>query len=191
MPNSWRVEKLGLDADAAVARQVGLVDPLRDHALDTEVLPRLEDTLARPMRSFAKPRPGPAPGASASPFKPRLPALRAGRNEDEAALWDALHVTRSGENGPAGRRLLAWRALAAGSVGQWRSAITVAAEALDLPGDGALQAATDAARACARPPPLVVARTFKLASRTLRGKHPRRGRGTANLRRESFSYNFD
>ena len=32
--------------------------------------------------------------------------------------------------GPAGRRLLAWRALAAGSAGQWRSAIARAAEAL-------------------------------------------------------------
>src|SRR5271170_3742616 len=46
---------------------------------------------------------------------------RAGRSEDEAALRDALHLTRSGADpGPAGRRLLAWRALAAGSVGQWR-----------------------------------------------------------------------
>src|SRR5271154_4528053 len=66
---------------------------------------------------------------------------RAGRSEDEAALRDALHLTRSdADPGPAGRRLLAWRALAAGSVGQWRSAIGIAAEALDLPGDDALQA---------------------------------------------------
>ena len=56
---------------------------------------------------------------------------RAGRNEDEAALRDALHLTRSGADpGPAGRRLLAWRALAVGTVGQWRSAIARAAEAL-------------------------------------------------------------
>ena len=41
---------------------------------------------------------------------------RAGRNEDEAALRDALHLTRpGGDPGPAGRRLLAWRALAVGT----------------------------------------------------------------------------
>ena len=34
--------------------------------------------------------------------------------------------------GPAGRRLRAWRALTAGSAGQWRSAIAVAADALDV-----------------------------------------------------------
>src|SRR5271170_2062638 len=88
---------------------------------------------------------------------------RAGRSEDEAALRDALHLTRSGADpGPAGRRLLAWRALAAGSVGQWRSAIAVAAAALGLPGDDALQAAIEAAGACAagaRPAPFAAART--------------------------------
>jgi hypothetical protein len=74
---------------------------------------------------------------------------RAGRNEDEPALRDALHLTRSGADpGPAGRRLRAWRALAAGSAGQWRSAIAVAADALNLPGDDALQAAIEAAEAC-------------------------------------------
>ena len=124
------------------------------------------------MRSCAKTRPGPAPGASASPCEPRPPASpRAGRSEDEAALRDALHLTRSGADpGPAGRRLRAWRALAAGSAGQWRSAIAVAAEALDLPGDDALQAAIDAAEACAagaRPAPFAAARTFELASRAL------------------------
>ena len=86
---------------------------------------------------------------------------RAGRSEDEAALRDALHLTRSGADpGPAGRRLLAWRALAAGSAGQWRSAIAVAADALDLPGDDALQAAIEAAEACAaghRPAPFAAA----------------------------------
>ena len=96
---------------------------------------------------------------------------RAGRNEDEAALRDALHLTRSGADpGPAGRRLRAWRALAAGPAGQWRSAIAVAADALDLPGDDALQQAIDAARACvagARPAPFAAARTFELASRAL------------------------
>jgi hypothetical protein len=98
---------------------------------------------------------------------------RAGRSEDAAALRDALHLTRPGADpGPAGRRLRAWRALAAGTIGQWRSAIAVAAEALGLPGDDALQAAIEAAAACAeghRPAPFAAARTFALASRTLRG----------------------
>src|SRR5277367_1634235 len=58
---------------------------------------------------------------------------RAGRNEDEAALRDALHLTRPGADpGPAGQRLRAWRALAAGTIGQWRSAIARAADALDV-----------------------------------------------------------
>ena len=76
---------------------------------------------------------------------------RAGRNEDEAALRDALHLTRPGADpGPAGRRLRAWRALATGSAGQWRSAIARAAAALGLPGDDALQAAIEAARGLRR-----------------------------------------
>ena len=99
---------------------------------------------------------------------------RAGRNEDEAALRDALHLTRPGADpGPAGRRLRAWRALAAGSAGQWRSAIAGTAAALDLPGDETLQAAIEAAAACAagaRPAPFAAARTFALASRTLAGE---------------------
>src|SRR3984957_6125167 len=71
---------------------------------------------------------------------------RAGRKEDEAALRDALHLTRSGTDpGPAGRRLRAWSALAAGPVGQWRSALAVAAERLQIPSDEALQAAIAAA----------------------------------------------
>src|SRR5271170_2657802 len=96
---------------------------------------------------------------------------RAGRNEDEPALRDALHLTRSGADpGPAGRRLRAWRALAAGSTGQWRSAIAVAAAALDLPGDDALQAAIEAAGACAagaRPAPFAAARAFELVTRAM------------------------
>ena len=92
------------------------------------------------MRSCAKIRPGPAPVLSASRSPPPPPAWRrAGRNEDEAALRDALHRTwPGGDPGPAGRRLLAWRALAAGSAGEWRSAIAGAVSALDLPGDDAL-----------------------------------------------------
>ena len=87
---------------------------------------------------------------------------RAGRSEDEAALRDALHLTRPGADpGPAGRRLLAWRALAARSVGQWRSSIAAAAEVLGVPHDEALQEAIDAAEACAagaRPAPFAAAR---------------------------------
>src|SRR5271170_8241914 len=72
---------------------------------------------------------------------------RAGRSEDEAALRDALHLTRSdADPGPAGRRLLAWRAVTAGSVGRWRSAIAVAADALDVRAlDGLPQAIAAAA----------------------------------------------
>jgi hypothetical protein len=96
---------------------------------------------------------------------------RAGRSEDEPALRDAHHLTRSGADpGPAGRRLLAWRALAAGPAGQWRSAIAGAAAALALPGDDALQAAIEAARACAagaRPAPFAAARTFELVTRAM------------------------
>ena len=69
-------------------------------------------------------------------------ASRAGRSEDEAALRDAFHLTRPGvDPGPAGRHLLAWRALTAGSAGQWRAAIAVAAEALEVRRDEALQTA--------------------------------------------------
>ena len=97
---------------------------------------------------------------------------RAGRSEDEPALRDALHLGRPGADpGPAGRRLLAWRALAAGSAGQWRSAIAVAADALDVRAHEGLPQAIDAAEACAeghRPAPFAAARAFELASRTLR-----------------------
>src|SRR5271168_3336741 len=96
---------------------------------------------------------------------------RAGRNEDEPALRDALHLGRPGADpGPAGRRLLAWRALATGSTGQWRSAIAIAAAALGLPGDETLQYAIEAAEACAeghRPAPFAAARAYCLATRAL------------------------
>jgi hypothetical protein len=96
---------------------------------------------------------------------------RAGRNEDEAALRDALHLTRPGADpGPAGRRLLAWRALAAGSAGRWRSAIARAADALDVRALDGLPQAIDVAEACAeghRPAPFAAARTFERASRAL------------------------
>jgi Protein of unknown function (DUF1403) len=110
---------------------------------------------------------------------------RAGRSEDEAALRDALHLTRSGADpGPAGRRLLAWRALAAGSVGQWRSAIARAAEALDFPPSEALQAAIDAAAACVaghRLAPFAAARAHELARRALTPAAGRAGAAESEL----------
>src|SRR5271166_974526 len=46
---------------------------------------------------------------------------RAGRTEDEAALRDAFHLSRPGNDpGPAGKLLLAWRELAARPTRQWR-----------------------------------------------------------------------
>src|SRR5271170_3571577 len=96
---------------------------------------------------------------------------RAGRSEDEPALRDALHLTRSGADpGPAGRRLLAWRALAAGSAGQWRSAIAGAADALGVRAVDGLPQAIEAAEACAeghRPAPFAAARAYCLATRAL------------------------
>jgi len=96
---------------------------------------------------------------------------RAGRNEDEAALRDALHLSRPGADpGPAGRRLRAWRALAAGSAGQWRSALAFAAELLQIASDEALQAAIAAAEACVASPrlaPFAAARAHELARRAL------------------------
>jgi Protein of unknown function (DUF1403) len=90
----------------------------------------------------------------------------AGRAEDEAALRDALHLTRPGADpGPAGRQLVAWRALTAGSTGQWRSAVGVAAEALSAPQDAALHDAVEAAKTCAaekQPAPFAAAKTFQL-----------------------------
>jgi uncharacterized protein DUF1403 len=110
---------------------------------------------------------------------------RAGRSEDEPALRDALHLGRPGADpGPAGRRLLAWRALAAGPVGHWRSAIVVAAAALDVPGDNALQAAIDAAQACAaslRLAPFAAARAHELARRALTPAAGRGGAGESEL----------
>ena len=54
---------------------------------------------------------------------------RAGRAEDEARLRDALHLRRPGDDaGPAGRRLMAWRALTARSAGLWPQSVEAAAE---------------------------------------------------------------
>src|SRR5271170_7241191 len=110
---------------------------------------------------------------------------RAGRNEDEAVLRDALHLTRAGADpGPAGRRLRAWRALAAGSVEQWRSAIELAAEALDFPPSEVLQAAIAAAEACVaspRPAPFAAARAHERARRALTPAAGRAGAAESGL----------
>ena len=96
---------------------------------------------------------------------------RAGRTEHEAALRDAFHQTRPGADpGPAGRHLLAWRELSARSAGHWRSSFHAAAAVLGVPRDEALQAAVDAAEACAaggRPAPFAAAQVFALARRAL------------------------
>jgi hypothetical protein len=96
---------------------------------------------------------------------------RAGRAEDAAALRDAFHLTRPGADpGPAGRRLLAYRALTAASPARWRSQIERAAEALDIARDEALQSAIEAAAVCAdgnRLAPFAAARCHQLALRAL------------------------
>jgi hypothetical protein len=80
-------------------------------------------------------------------------------------------LTRPGADpGPAGQRLLAWRELSARSVGHWRSSFKVAAAALGVAHDEALQEAVDAAEAGAgdkQPAPFAAARVFGLARRTL------------------------
>ena len=106
---------------------------------------------------------------------------RAGRSEDDAVLRDAFHLTRPGADpGPAGRHLLAWRALTSSSAGQWRAAIAVAAETLQAPMDAALQTAIDAAEACRTGPrlaPFAAARAYHLARRALAPAEGRAGEG--------------
>jgi len=133
------------------------------------------------MRSCVKTHPGPAPGVAASPCAPRPPASRA----PAATRTRRRCATRSTSLAPApildprDRRLLVWRALAAGSAGQWRSAIVVAAAALDVHAPEGLPQAIDAAEACAeghRPAPFAAARAHELARRALT---PPAGRGGA------------
>jgi hypothetical protein len=94
-------------------------------------------------------------------------ARRAGRTEDEASLRDAFHLSRPGaDHGPAGKHLLAWRELSARSVGHWRSSFKVAAAALGVAHDEALQEAIEAA-GDKRPAPFAAARVFGLARRAL------------------------
>jgi len=72
--------------------------------------------------------------------------------------------------GPAGRRLLAWRALMSASLGRWRTQIERAAEVLEIPRDDVLQAAIEAAATCADshlPAPFAAARASQLARRAL------------------------
>jgi hypothetical protein len=104
-----------------------------------------------------------------------------GRTEDEAALRDALHLSRPGADpGPVGRFLLASRELASRPTRQWRSSIAAAAEVLRVPHDDALEGALDAAEACAasaRPAPFAAARVFALARRALTSGAGRRSPG--------------
>ena len=75
---------------------------------------------------------------------------RSNRAEDATALRDAFHLTRPGADpGPAGRSLLAWRALTAASPTRWRAQIERAAYALGAPHKEALRSAVEAAAACA------------------------------------------
>jgi Protein of unknown function (DUF1403) len=94
-----------------------------------------------------------------------------GRAEDEGALRDAVQFTGADADcGPAGRTLLAWRALTTGSTGQWRGAILRAAEALAIPQSEALHAAIAAADTCTGGPeaaPFAAAKTFALAKSAL------------------------
>jgi Protein of unknown function (DUF1403) len=109
---------------------------------------------------------------------------RAGRTEDEAALRDALHLSRpGGDPGSAGRFLLANRELAARPTRQWRSSLAAAAGVLGVAHDEALEEALEAAEACAasvRPAPFAAARAFAVARRALTsgaGRELRGGRG--------------
>jgi hypothetical protein len=95
----------------------------------------------------------------------------AGRTEDEAALRDALHLSRpGGDPGPAGRFLLASRELAARPTRQWRFSLAAAAEVLEVPHDETFGVALEAAEACgagARPAPFAAARAFAVARSAL------------------------
>jgi Protein of unknown function (DUF1403) len=109
---------------------------------------------------------------------------RAGRAQDEARLRDAIHLSRPGcDPGPAGRKLLAWRALTERSSGHWRSAVVIAAQILLVPQDEAFQEAVTAAEVCAggaKLAPFAAARAFGLACRALTpvvGRQSLAGRG--------------
>ena len=106
---------------------------------------------------------------------------RSGRGEDEAALRDAFHLTRPGADpGPAGRRLIAWRALTAAAPARWRAQFERAVKALDVPSDGALNAAIEAAATCADGnglAPFAAARCYQLARRALAAGRIEAGEG--------------
>ena len=94
-------------------------------------------------------------------------------------MRDAFHLTRPGADpGPAGRRLIAWRALSARSAGMWRQSFEIAAEVLGVKRDEALQEAVDAAEAGAsggRPAPFAAAEAAATTLRILRSALPTLG----------------
>jgi len=94
-----------------------------------------------------------------------------GRSEGELELRNAFHLTRPGADpGPAGRKLLAWRALASATPANWRSALLVAAETLGIHNDEALTTAIDAAQACVtydRLPAFAAERAYHVVRRSL------------------------
>jgi hypothetical protein len=104
---------------------------------------------------------------------------RAGRAEDEAALRDALHLRRPGDDaGPAGMRLVAWRALTARSVGLWPQSVDAAAEVVGVKRDDALQDIIEAAQACVAgglPAPFAAAEAAATTLRILRSALPTLG----------------
>ena len=104
---------------------------------------------------------------------------RAGRAEDEARLRDALHLRRPGDDaGPAGRRLMAWRALTARSAGLWPQSVEAAAEVVGVKHDDALLEIIEAAEACVaggRPAPFAAAEAAATTLRILRSAPPTLG----------------
>ena len=123
-------------------------------------------------RSSGKTRPGPAFFAGAWRSAPPQQACAASAARKTRRAYATLSISPG--RGPIpdrpGQCLLAWRELSARSVGHWRSSFKVAAAALGVAHDEALQEAIEAAEAGAgdkRPAPFAAARVFGLARRAL------------------------
>ena len=104
---------------------------------------------------------------------------RAGRAEDEARLRDALHLRRPGDDaGPAGRRLMAWRALTPARPGYGPTRFDAAAEVVGVKHDDALLEIIEAAEACVaggRFAPFAAAEAAATTLRILRSAPPTLG----------------